>query len=574
MLAGGKMQALQALLDGSSPEELIWINGYLNGLVRKGAPSNGHATAPTPTGVSLPSARTWVLYGTETGNARKLALALSTRLREAGLSAPATGMDQFRFTDLEKPLRIFVITSTQGEGEPPANAKKFFDQLQLRAHAFPSLEYAVLGLGDSSYPLFNKTADDLDALLAERSGKRLLPLVRCDVDYEPTAEGWFKNILGLNGKPVPVTLAHVSEAAKNGDLKPHAKKTYGGRIRSHVNLNDTGSEKSTWHIEISTEEPVAYEAGDALAIVPQNHPQVVDLILSLAGADPAAELATAKFTGTLRSLLTEKLAICHLLHGVVKKYAAIAGQEIPDVRFDLVDLLRIYPLKSADEFNEVVKMLSPIAPRLYSISSSPRVNDFEVHLTVSRHRFQKEGKDLFGLCSSFLGDLENGTQVNFHIHHNRAFKLPDTDRDIIMIGPGTGIAPFRSFLQERDATGARGRNWFFFGEQRFRTDFLYQSEIQQYHATGLLQKVSLAFSRDQQEKVYVQHRIEEEAREFFSWLQGGALLYISGTKHPMSDDVEHAILRVIAKEGGMGEEEARQYLHRLKEEGRYQKDVY
>ena len=574
MLPGGKLQALHALIDGASPEELIWINGYLNGLLQKEVPTKELIATPSANGASAAGVRTHVLYGTETGNARKLALTLSTRLREAGVSAPATGLDQFRITELDKPLRIFIITSTQGEGEPPANARKFMEQILARTAGFPSLEYAVLGLGDSSYPLFNKTAEDIDERLSANAGHRLLPLVRCDVDFEAAAETWFGQVLGLVGAPAKAKQTEGPELAKNAVGKFHAKKQYKGRILSHINLNDRGSAKSTWHIEIGTEEPVAYEPGDALAVVPRNRKETVDRIVSIVGIDPDLEAATPKFKGTVRDLLTERLAICHLLSGVVKKYATITGQEIPDLRFDLVDLLRIYPVKGKEEFLEVLNVLSPIAPRLYSISSSPKVNDTEVHLTVSRHRFQKEGEELYGLCSSFLGDLETGTELIFHIHHNRAFKLPDGGRDIIMIGPGTGIAPFRSFLQERDVTGATGRNWFFFGEQHFQTDFLYQSEIQQYHATGLLQKVSLAFSRDQAEKIYVQHRLEEESREFFTWIQGGAAVYVSGTRHPMSDDVEKTLLDVIAREGGLSEEGAVAYLHQMKEEGRYQKDVY
>lgn len=568
MLAGGKLQALQALIDGSSTEELIWINGYLNGLLQQGVPANSNGGAVA----QQVAVKTFVLYGTETGNSKKLALQLSTRLRGAGISAPATGLDQFKLSELEKPCRLLVVVSTQGEGEPPANAKKFFEQLTAKRETYRALDYAILGLGDSSYPLFNKTAEDLDVLLRDRNGRPLLPLVRCDVDFEDPANAWFDQVLNAVGEqktssPAPIT-------PKGNDRKSNTKKSYIGRVQAHVRLNDHGSAKSTWHIEIVTDEPVAYEAGDALALVPKNREAVVDRILVLAGADPETVVETAKHKGTLKELLTERLSVCHLLASVMKKYASIAGHEIPDVRMDLVDLLRIYPLKDPAQFPEVVKALTSIAPRLYSISSSPKQNDQEVHLTVSHHRFLKEGEELHGLCSSFLGEMETGSTVHFHIHHNRAFKLPEPDRDIIMIGPGTGIAPFRSFLQERDAIGAKGRNWFFFGEQHFRTDFLYQAEIQQYHATGLLQEVSVAFSRDQQERIYVQHRMQERGAELWNWLSGGAALYISGTKDPMSHDVERALLGIISEHGGMDAEAAQAWLGKLKDEGRYQKDVY
>jgi len=569
MLAGGKLQALQSLIEGSSTEELIWINGYLNGLLQQSVP----AMHPVNGTTVVTAVKTHVLYGTETGNAKKLAIQLSSRLRTAGISAPAIGLDQFKIGDLEKPCRLLVIVSTQGEGEPPANARKFFDQLTARRDSYADLEYAILGLGDSSYPLFNKTAEDLDQLLRDRNGRTLLPLVRCDVDFEEPADTWFHELASRLGAGRKELSAPVT-AKLNGERKAHAKKTYSGKVQTHIKLNDHGSAKSTWHIEVVTDEPVVYEPGDALALIPKNREALVDRILVLAGADPEFVLETPKYKGSLKDLLTEKLSVCHLLASVMKKYAALAGHEIPDVRMDLVDLLRIYPLKDPASFPEVVKSLSVIAPRLYSISSSPKVNDQEVHLTVSHHRFLKEGEELYGLCSSFLGDQETGSTIHFHIHQNRAFKLPEPERDIIMIGPGTGIAPFRSFLQERDATGATGKNWFFFGEQHFRTDFLYQAEIQQYHATGLLQEVSLAFSRDQPERIYVQHRLLKRAHDLWAWLQNGAAVYVSGTKHPMSDDVEQTLVQIIGEQGGMDQQQAQAWLGKLKEEGRYQKDVY
>jgi sulfite reductase (NADPH) flavoprotein alpha-component len=240
-----------------------------------------------------------------------------------------------------------------------------------------------------------------------------------------------------------------------------------------------------------------------------------------------------------------------------------------------VDLLRIYPLKNPAQFAEVIKILSPIAPRLYSISSSPAAHGVnEVHLTVSRHSFRVKEEQRFGLCSDFLGELPVGTIVNFYIHKNRSFRLPAADKDIIMIGPGTGVAPFRAFLAERDATGATGKNWFFFGEQHFTTDFLYQSEMQTFFSTGVLSKISLAFSRDQSEKIYVQHRIQQHAKELFQWIMGGATIYISGTKDPNSRDIENSLLQVFEEQGQLSKDEAKKFLKLLESENRYEKDVY
>jgi sulfite reductase (NADPH) flavoprotein alpha-component len=393
---------------------------------------------------------------------------------------------------------------------------------------------------------------------------------KCDVDYEEPAEEWFSKIsaLWVDAKQQD-NITNIKPAHK-----PSSKKIYTGKIQAHINLNDRGSSKETYHIEISTDEEIAYEPGDAIAIVPENDEFVVDRIIELAGISPDEIVETSRAKDTVRHLLQKHLNICYLLSATIKKYAALTGQEIPDTRMDLVDLLRIYPPAKPELFREILALLPGIAPRLYSVSSSPRVIQNEVHLTVSKHSFLAQGDQRFGLCSTFLGDLPNGSIVHFYVHRNRAFKLPETGRDMIMIGPGTGIAPFRSFLSDRDASGDMGRNWFFFGEQRFQTDFLYQAEMQQYLQTGVLHRISLAFSRDQDQKIYVQHRMLEQAAELYHWLNNGAAVYISGTKDPMSKDVEQTLLRIIEMQGKKSPAESIEYLENLKKEGRYQKDVY
>jgi sulfite reductase (NADPH) flavoprotein alpha-component len=346
-------------------------------------------------------------------------------------------------------------------------------------------------------------------------------------------------------------------------------------VVTNINLNDTGSGKQTYHIEISTDQPVEYEPGDTIGIIPPNRPEIVNKIINLAGIDENMMVETAQKTATVRNLLTFQLSICYLLTSTIKKYAAIVSEMIPDTRLDLFDLLRIYPVKNSEQFIEVIKILQPLAPRLYSVSSSPAAHgENEIHITVAKNQF-KEGNELkFGLCSEFLGDLAIGTTIDFYIHKVRNFKLPASGKDIIMIGPGTGVAPFRSFLAERDATGATGKNWFFFGEQHFTSDFLYQTEIQQYVHTGVLTNIDLAFSRDQENKIYVQHRMEQKAGELYNWIDNGAYLYISGTKDPMSKDVEATLLKIIENKGRKTKEEAILYLKNMKDEGRYEKDVY
>lgn len=577
MLAAERLKQLQALVSTSTKEELIWINGYLSGLV-SGETANGNAlavaVAPSANGKTTTNTgrKITLVYGTETGNAKNLATRLSAIARKNGVHAKVAGLDQYRPDDLLKEEYFFVVISTQGEGEPPIGAKKFYDHIHQHQFSLPLLKYSVLALGDSAYPQFCKTGEDVDARLHGFGAKRLVPLQKCDVDYESDAEEWFTQVLAkLGQQPSPDPLPEMTLPAR----KTGARKHYQGKILTNINLNDRGSGKQTFHIEIGTEEHVDYEAGDALAIIPANKKIIVDHIIKISGVERDLVFETAKAKGTIEYLLTNHLNICFLLNSTIKKYGAIIGQELPEVRMDLVDLLRIYPLKDPSQFPELVKILSPIAPRLYSISSSPLAHGGnEIHLTVSRNSFRVKEEQRFGLCSDFLGELPVGTEVSFYIHKNKSFRLPAPERDMIMIGPGTGIAPFRSFLAERDAAGATGRNWFFFGEQHFVTDFLYQAEMQQLHQTGVLTRISLAFSRDQAEKIYVQHRMLEQAKELYNWIESGASIYISGTRDPMSKDVEHALLQIISSEGGRTEEESKKYLHDLKEAGRYEKDVY
>lgn len=572
MLEESRLKQLHALIDSYSKEELIWINGYLSGIVANGktngaAHTNGHDVKTTST------KKINLAFGTETGNAKKLATHLATVAKKKGVNAKLTDLSQYRFGDLPKEEYFFVVISTQGEGEPPIPVKKFYDHIHENQLSLPDLKFSVLALGDSSYPQFCKTGEDVDAQFDKFGAKRVVPLQKCDVDYEEDAEQWFEKVLAVvESKPEAApSVATIPVAPK----KPVGKKYYNGTILANINLNDRGSNKNTYHIEIGTDETIEYEPGDTIGIIPRNREDVVDKIISMTGIDPTLVIETAKAKAPVKELLAEHLNICYLLTSTLKKYAAIIQQEIPDTRMDLFDLLRIYPVKDAAQFVEVVKILMSIAPRLYSISSSPAGHGTnEVHITVARDRFLAQDEQRFGLCSEFLGDKPVNSGISFYVHKDKSFKLPATDKDIIMIGPGTGIAPFRSFIAERDATGATGRNWFFFGEQHFITDFLYQTEMQNYVSTGVLNRLDLAFSRDQATKIYVQHRMLEKAAELYQWINEGAYIFISGTKDPMSKDVENALLQIIEEQGKKTKEEAKEYIERLKKNGRYEKDVY
>ena len=574
MLGEVKLKQLHELIDGYSKEELIWINGYLSGIVANGK-TNGAAHINGHDVKSVATKKISLAFGTETGNAKRLATQLAAVSKRKGVNAKLTDLSQYRFSDLTKEEYFFVVISTQGEGEPPIPAKKFYDHIHENQLSLSNLKFSVLALGDSSYPMFCKTGEDVDAQFEKFGAKRVVSLQKCDVDYEEEAFQWFEKVLNViesKAEAIPASITTIAPAVAK---KATGKKYYQGTILANINLNDRGSNKSTYHIEIGTEETIEYEPGDTIGIIPRNREDVVDRIISLTGIDPSFVIETTKITASAKELLTQYLNICYLLTSTLKKYTAIIQQEIPDTRMDLVDLLRIYPVKDAAQFVEVIKILMPIAPRLYSISSSPAGHGSnEVHITVAKDRFLAQDEQRFGLCSEFLGDQPLNSSITFYVHRDKNFKLPAADKDLIMIGPGTGIAPFRSFLSERDATGATGRNWFFFGEQHFITDFLYQTEMQNYIDTGVLNKLDLAFSRDQPEKIYVQHRMLEKAVELYKWIDGGAFIYISGTKDPMSKDVENALLQIIEEQGMKTKEEAKEYLERLKKNGRYEKDVY
>ena len=594
MLTTPKMTLMQELIAGSSREELIWLSGYLAGVVAQGAPV---PAAPQPAAPAAPATvlsaapaaaplqKITIAYGTETGNAKKLATDFAARAKKKGIQAKLVGLEQYRLNDLSKEEYFFTVISTQGDGEPPAAAKKFYDHIHQSEVKVDKLKYSVLALGDTSYPLFCKAGEDVDQQLQNIGGHRILSLRKCDVDYEAEANTWIDAVLHQLNNPAssPAVALHVPvapEAAANhapaapaAASRPTGKKIFTGTVLANINLKDRGSAKQTHHLEIAAE-GVDYQPGDALGIVPANPAALVDAIIALTGADANRTHLHRSEEHTLRNLLQRKLNIVYLPERVVSKYAGIVKQDIPETKIGLLDLLKIYPVKNIDQFHAVVGILEPIAPRLYSISSSPEAHSGEIHLTVARDKFAVNGETKYGLCSDGLSHLKPGDSFEFYINRNSQFRLPAEDAAIIMIGPGTGIAPFRSFIAERDSKGASGKNWLFFGDQHFTSDFLYQTEIQDWVKTGVLTHISTAFSRDQAQKVYVQHKMQKHAAELYRWLETGAHLYICGAKEPMSVDVEHTLLSIIRQEGNKNNVQAESYLEELKEAGRFVKDVY
>lgn len=403
-------------------------------------------------------------------------------------------------------------------------------------------------------------------------GKRIIPLQKCDVDFESDANGWFTEVLNKLSTQAPATNGQVV-ASPTTSKKSTGKKIYTGTVLTNINLNDRGSNKETHHIEIGADD-IEYLPGDSLGVIPENPLRIVEPIVELLNIDRQKTFSFRSEEVTAFDLLKNKLNIFYLPERVVSKYATLVGQDIPSTKIALLDLLKIYPLKDNTQFNELIEILEPIAPRLYSISSSPEAHGGEVHITVARDKFHVNDEWKCGLCSDYLSQLTVESNIEFYIHKNNQFRLPADDKDIIMIGPGTGIAPFRSFLAQRDATGATGRNWLFFGDQHFVTDFLYQTELQNWKGTGTLTKMNAAFSRDQKEKVYVQHKMLQHGEELYNWINNGAYIYVCGAKEPMSADVEDTLMQIIEKFGNKTIEEAVQFVEQLKEDDRYLKDVY
>lgn len=550
MLSETKLSLLQQLVQNASKEEIIWTKGYLTGLLDQNLIATSNPTIVESQAVSV---KPLIIYGTETGNSKKVASQLLANFKKNKIQAKSVDVFQFDASKLEKETLVLFVMSTQGEGEFPQNAVAFYENLKAADVNLNKVSYAVLGLGDTSYPLFCNAGVLLDEVLAEKGAQRLLPLVKADVDFAETVSLWesdLQKVFQNQGS---------SEVVSKTTATASTKKNYTGRISHKVVLNDKGSNKETYHIEIESDDVIAYEPGDALGVFPKNKESEIKAIADFFDEDNYSILSDKNIKGLSKKSLDALSKVLDIT--------------IDEDKTDLLDVITKYQPKKV-KLEEIVALLHPIAPRLYSISSSSEAHDGQVHLTVNLNIFKVGDEIKSGLASQFLADFPLETELEFYIHKNQNFRLPSEDTDLIMIGPGTGIAPFRSFLAHRDATGAEGKNWLFFGEQHFVLDFYYQTEIQEWITTGVLSKLDTAFSRDQERKIYVQDRIREKAKEFNAWIENGASIYICGQKNPMSQDVEQTILEVIASERNITIEAAGLVLEELENKGKYQKDVY
>ncbi len=589
-LTAQQWESLKRLVEGISPEQLLWASGYLAGFAGMKSAAGGSPSDRIPDSQSGIT----VLYGSQTGNAEKIARALLARLLEKGFAARLESMGSYKTAQLKRDHCLLLITSTHGEGDPPDNARLFHEFLHgKKAPKLDRLRYSVLALGDTSYEYFCKIGRDFDARLEALGAKRVYPRADCDVDYDDTAEAWMEGVVAMLAEVQDARLEAAAAATPVAPVSAYSKKRpFPATLTENLRLTGRGSSKDVRHIELSiADSGLRYEPGDSLGVVPTNWPQrVADLIGSL-GLDPGtAVLAADGLETTLEAALLHDYEITALTRPFLERYAQLsAAQELKQLLQEenrtllreflygreIIDVVRRYPVHglTAAQF---IALLRRLPPRLYSIASSYNANPDEVHLTVGVVRYESHGQARQGVASAFLADqvAEDG-QVPVYVDSNPNFRLPeDSDAPLVMIGPGTGIAPFRAFLAEREVQGAKGKNWLFFGDRNFHSDFLYQQEWLDYRKHGLLPRIDVAFSRDDEKKVYVQHRLLEKSHELYAWLEEGAHVYVCGDAKQMAPDVHEALIAVVEKAGGHSRERAEDYVKELQSSKRYQRDVY
>lgn len=582
---------LLRLTEGLEPSALQWLSGYTAGLAAQLSPSHRSLQAVPVTSDSQHETRLTIIYGSQTGNAKREAEVLSQEAQAQGLSVRLLRADAYPVRELANERLLYIVISTQGDGDPPDDAQAFFEFVSgRRAPQLKELKFAVLGLGDSSYPQFNAIAKKLDVRFAELGASRLFAVGEADVDVARVATPWRQHALTQAREALKTSIS----TATITPLRPAIASSFYSREKPYlaevlVNQRITAreSEQDVRHLEIALHESLSYEPGDALGVWPRNNPALVDTVLNQLKLNADEVVSVGDHSLSLREWLSTKRELTRLSKSFVQQQASrFAGNDLNALlasenneaisqfisQQQLPDLLNRFP--GEWRADELVNALRPLAPRLYSIASSRKAVGDEAHITVSLLEYQKDENLRRGLASGFLADRDVGDQLPVFIERNERFRLPsDTSRDILMIGPGTGVAPYRGFVQERSETAATGKNWLLFGARTATSEFLYQLEWQEALKKGQLHRLDLAFSRDQPERIYVQQRLRENAAEVFAWLENGAHLYICGAI-AMGKDVHQALLEIVSEQGGKSKEDASEYLSELQQAGRYAKDVY
>jgi sulfite reductase (NADPH) flavoprotein alpha-component len=589
-------ELLCRVVDGLDPAALQWLSGFAAGVAH--ARSSGVTVAepvpaPAPAPRAEPSGRLAVVYGSQTGNGRRIAERLGQAAEAAGLAVRVYAARDYPLRDLAKERLLTVVVSTHGDGDPPDDARGFIEHLLgKRAPQLPQLRYSVLALGDSSYPKFCETGRQVDERLAALGAQRLLPRVECDVDYERLAAPWLEQVVGGAREALGVVPAANVTRLRSVPAAPRysREQPFAAPVLANDRITGRGAGRDVRHIELSLEgSGLTYKPGDALGVWHENPPAVVDAVLAAVGATGEESVAIEGQARSLREWLVREREVTRLTRPFLAELAARSGSadlaealapghesQLRALLKDqqLVDALRRHP--AAWPAEDLVKSLRPLAPRLYSIASSTAAVGEEAHLTVAVVDYERDGEHRWGAASAHLAGLTgDGATVRVFIEPNERFRLPDDpSRDVIMIGPGTGVAPYRGFLQEREAQGATGRHWLVFGARHFASEFLYQVEWQDAARKGLLDRMDVAFSRDRTPRAYVQDRLREAGAEVYAWLQGGAHVYVCGDAERMAPDVHDALVEIVATHGGLDREAAESYLRRLADERRYLRDVY
>lgn len=612
-----QLALINQLLPMLTPEQQHWLSGYLlnpattsvsdnktdiqeneAGITETETSTSTDQSVSEPVSASTEPLDVHVLYGTETGNAEEIAETFETKLKSQNLNVHLWDMDDFPRDSLPEVEHLFIICSTQGVGEPPINALDLYDYLHGDdAPQLDQVNFAVLALGDQDFPDFCQAGKDFDHILGQLGANRVADRVDCDFDYEETAEQWITNMLEL----LTQTSSNTNEetpSVENEDVTieepqaPYSKSNpFQAEVLKNTILTQPEASREVRHLEISLEGyREAYEPGDSLVVIPQNDPVLVNQLIDALNwdAETPIQMNDSDSMRSLKEALTHDFEIAKLTPVLMKNAAELLGNPMLNANIqksewvqnyiygkDVIDLIRDFT-PVALEPNMLPQLLRKLPPREYSIASSNKVNPNSVHITVRVVKYEAHRRERFGVCSVQLADRTSvGDKLPVYLKKNPNFKFPyDTETPVIMIGAGTGIAPYRAYLQERAYLNLKGEQWLIFGNQNYHHDFLYKDDLEQWLEEGVLSKLDLAFSRETENKIYVQHRIEENSAEFYKWIQAGATIYLCGNKDEMASGVHESLIKVLIKEGNLDETEAEDYLTEMIKNQRYQRDVY